>query len=129
MRPCLSCFSLFLHRTIIWSIESTFLLHTFQYISSTLVMLIYMRAHSRLSKTPTKLIPAVFHTFFQPLAVPTSLLFTFHLTGDTGAVLIGKQRRPIYLVLISGRGIPQVATAQTSSSSSSLHTQKHTHAA
>lgn len=38
MRPCLSCFSLFLHRSIIWSIESTFLLHTFQYISSTLVM-------------------------------------------------------------------------------------------
>lgn len=37
MRPCSSCFSLFLHRPIIWSIESTFLLHTFEYISSTLV--------------------------------------------------------------------------------------------
>lgn len=33
MKPCLSCFSLFLHGRIIWSIESTFLLHTFEYIS------------------------------------------------------------------------------------------------
>lgn len=70
MRPCLSCFSLFLHRPIIWSIESTFLLHTFEYIFSTLVMLECNDQHeskSKTSKTPIKVIPSQFHSFFQPV--------------------------------------------------------------
>lgn len=52
MRPCLSCFSLFLHR--IWSIESTFLLHTFQCVFSTLVI---SELSERFPKTLIKLIP------------------------------------------------------------------------
>lgn len=103
MRPCISCFSLFLHRPIMWSIESTFFVtHLWVYFLHTYYVMFeccWSTWELKISKTHTKLIPSLFYTFFQPLAVPVSVI-TFHLIVDAGEVLIGEQWESIYLFFL-----------------------------
>ena len=95
-------FLLFLHRSIIWSVESTFWLHTFEYIPSARALRRSVADHPREprfktfpQKTPINLLFHVHVTLsLNLLAVPGSVVITSHLFIDAGEVLIGKQREP-----------------------------------
>lgn len=88
MKPCLSCFSLFLHRRINLEHRINILVtHLWVYFSSHFLcwsVPINTRANPRFpppkKKTPIKLIPATFHTFFRPLAVPH--IWRYHFSSS-----------------------------------------------
>lgn len=75
------------------------------------------------------MLPKLTQSFFSPLAVPDSVVITFYLPVKTGEVLIGKQWEPVYLFppiwSHAGGGIPNIATAQTSSVAVHAHARAH----
>lgn len=85
MRPCLSCFSLlFLHRPIIWSIESTFLLHTFEYIFSILVMLDFSDQREQIQDIQnTYKTHSISVSLFLPTCLSPSLLLSLFILSLT----------------------------------------------